>query len=316
MSRSKQYLSAKLRLVGFSFTLAHLIDLTLVVLLIVGGYYLLEWKEVHDQTIAESSVQNIRPDDGQVTSADIANINNRLKCSINTRSTNFRVIQIKGGGNDYESYQNLKSCYVESDFMATYDGTIISAHDNTDIGSCGLISQSKWADLRDCENNNGNKISTLRDFLRLPLSEWFIDLKTTTSEDDVYITAVIKQAVEDIKLTGRQNGAVLMIYNAPPGAIKIIKDNNIRVGLKGYPRSSEGVRVMVDKASEKEFEMVCVSAHLLNEEIIAYSNNVNVWLLPWTAARPNLEQWQNMVDWGSGGLITAWVGWSEVNLKY
>ena len=97
----------------------------------------------------------------------------------------------------------------------------------------------------------------------------------------------------------------------------IIKDNNIRAGLKGYPGSKEAVRAMVEHASSIKFEMICVNISFMDPEIINYSKSMNIWHLPWTTAKPwpFPEDWQNVVNWGAGGLITAWPGWATDNLR-
>ena len=112
-----------------------------------------------------------------------------------------------------------------------------------------------------------------------------------------------------------KKGAVLMIYNLPPEALALVKKHNIRAGLKGYPSNTEEALKMIDSASEMGLEMVCISEHLIDENLLAYAKKSDIWLLPWTASKPKPERWQKMVDWGAGGLITAWVGWSTENLK-
>ncbi len=227
-----------------------------------------------------------------------------LRCDVNQRFAGFRVTQIRAGGNSLEAYRRVPTCFAESDFQQTPYGAIISAHDDQLTGNCGTVGQSTPLILRECRMANGDHIAALSDFLALPLTEWFLDLKTTQSENDQEVVRAVRAAVDEIKAAGRQQGAVLMIYRAPGEVVELVRASRIRAAMKGYPKTIEGARQLVLEANRNGFEMVCVNIAMISESLVEEARGLGVWLLAWETGEKSPAYWQKLAKAGLGGLIT------------
>lgn len=238
------------------------------------------------------------------TPANDATFTEALRCEVNRRHDGFRVTQIRAGGNSLEAYRRVPTCFAESDFQQTPSGAIISAHDDQLTGNCGTIRQSTPRLLRECRMANGDHIASLRDFLGVPLTEWFLDLKTTQSDDDQEVVRAVQAAVDEIRAARRQEGAVLMIYRAPREVVELVRAGGVRAALKGYPKTVEGARQLVLEADKHGFEMVCVNVAVISEGLVKYANGLGVWLLAWETGEKPPSYWQKLARAGLGGLIT------------
>lgn len=227
-----------------------------------------------------------------------------LRCNVNQRSDGFRITQIRAGGNSLESYQRVPTCFAESDLHLTPHGAIIGGHDEELGGNCGLVHRSTPRTLEKCKLANGEHIATLGDFLRLPLAEWFLDLKTTQSEKDQEVVKAVQVAIDDIRAAGRKQGAVLMMYRAPPAAVDLVRQHGIRAGMKGYPETIEGTRRLVLEAKANGFEMVCVNISVIDKDLVVFAKGLGVWLLAWEGHDDSTTDWHELAEAGLGGLIT------------
>lgn len=236
---------------------------------------------------------------------DILRIDSKLHCQVNQVATGFRAAQIRTG-NSIEGYLNPQSCYAESDFMLTKDDQVVSTHNDDLTGTCGSVAASTYDELKSCHMANGWRIGRLSDFLALPLSEWFIDLKSSDDLDDADVVRAVTATIDEIKRFGRQDGAVIMMYRAPQAAVDLVKQNGIRAGMKGYPSSSQQAKAMVDEAHQHGFELVCMNIAYMNKDFLDYSKSLGVWQLAWEGGEVPHEQWKVLADEGLGGLITVY----------
>jgi len=231
-----------------------------------------------------------------------------LRCDVNQRYDWFRVTQIRAGGNSLEAYRRVPTCFAESDFKQTPYGAIISAHDNNLSGNCGTISQSTPRILKECRMANGDHVAALSDFLRVPLTEWFIDLKTTQSGNDQEVVRVIQAAIDEIRAAGRKQGAVLMVYRAPQEAVALVRTSHVRAAMKGYPKTVEGSRQLVLEAQKNGFEMVCVNIGVIDKSLVEFAKGLGVLLLAWETEIKPPASLQELAEAGLGGLITGNIG--------
>lgn len=243
-----------------------------------------------------------------LTALQVQTINDKLKCNINTKSNEFRIGQLSAG-NSLEGYLAVDACLVESDFMMTADGVIVSSHDPSAGGQCGMVVDKTMAQLHNCTIHNGQHLATLEDFLSIPLSEWYIDLKATQSGiDDQSSRQAITNTIEQIIKYDRQAGAVLMVYTMPEDLLRFALDKGIRLGLKGYPEDSQQVVDMIYQASAGGYEMICVKVSLLDQGILELSTQQSVWHLAWDDHIVGKEQWHQLRQQGLSGLISVHPG--------
>jgi hypothetical protein len=290
--------------------------LILLLITLLGGSMVarrLSHQYIVPLTVGQAAAEYLQRD--VITESDIRSIDSRLQCRVNQPSSSFRITQIRVG-NSLEGYRNAQSCFGESDFMMTKDGRIVSAHDDNVGGSCGIISKAVFEDLYGCHMADGSSVASLEDYLSLPMSEWFIDLKITYGADPKVAKRAVKETVATINRYGRNDGAVLMIYQVPDGIADYLRESNIRAGIKGYPSSESEARRMIDLAAESGFEMMCVNITLMSPELINYSESRGVWQMPWALNEYEFPYWQNMINWGAGGLITAYVNWANQYLEF
>ena len=301
---------------GVPESLMRWVGLILLLIALLGGSMVarrLSHKYILPLTAGHSSAEQSKR--VGIAESDIRSIDSRLHCKVNQPSSTFRITQIQVG-NSLEGYQNVQSCFGESDFMMTRDGRIVSAHDDHVGGSCGVVSKVQFAEIANCQMASGQRMASLEDFLALPLSEWFVDLKITYGADSNVARMAIEEAVNTINRYGRNDGAVLMTYQVPEGVADYLRDSNVRAGIKGYPSSETEARRMIDLAAESGFEMMCVNITLMSPELIEYSESKGIWQLPWALNEYEFPYWQNMIDWGAGGLITAYVNWANQHLDF
>jgi hypothetical protein len=247
--------------------------------------------------------------------ADAVSVTEALRCDVNQRHDGFRIAQIRAGGNSLEAYRRVPTCFAESDFQQTPSGAIISAHDEELTGNCGKVSQSTPQLLKKCRMANGDHLASLSDFLRVPLTEWFIDLKASISDNDAAVVRAVKTAVDEIRAAGRSQGAVLMLYRAPQEAVELVRAGHVRAAMKGYPDTVEGTRQLVREASKNGFEMVCVNIAVIDKSLVEYARGLGVWLLAWETGRKPPPNWRELAEAGLGGLITGRTEFAAVKIQ-
>ena len=149
-------------------------------------------------------------------------------------------------------------------------------------------------------------MATLNDFLGVPLTEWYIDLKqnqlATTDEE---ILHTVEVAVATIVKSGRQRGAVLMVYKLTAAASELIASNGVRAGTKGYPKTPEDTRAIVNAAAANNSEMVCIRITNLDKAMLDYSQAQGVWHLGWELGERTPAQWRELTDQGLMDLLTT-----------
>lgn len=225
-------------------------------------------------------------------------------CVPNTSVGVFRVGE--RAANSWDAQMTTPVCFVESDFRFTGDGTLVGAHDDGLGGTCGSVSHSTLAQLRRCRLSDGSRVATLDDFLRVPLSEWYIDLKSNAlAESDAAAMASVRAAVAAIKRTGRERGAILMLYKVTPEVALYVRQNGIRAAMKGYPDSRAAAEAMVDTAALYGFEMVCIRITWVDQQMLNYSNALGVWHLTWELGDKEPQEWKRLADGGLKGLIVS-----------
>ena len=216
----------------------------------------------------------------------------------------FQAIQIQTG-NSIEGYESVYSCFAESDFRLTRDGTLVAAHDKNLTGNCGYVPGKTLAQLRACTLGSGRHIATLGEFLELPLAAWYIDLKTSDSDDSEEVLSAVEVAISEIQRLGRDH-AVLMIYNASPAVVRLIQDSGIRAALKWTPvngKSKELIRRMVVEAAGYGFEAISVDVRRLDRETILFAEGLGVDVIA-SDANHLRGLWPTLMEAGLKGLIT------------
>lgn len=216
----------------------------------------------------------------------------------------FRAIQITTG-NSLEGYHSANSCFAESDFRLTRDGALIAAHEAALTGNCGLVALRTLAEMRSCTLGSGRHVASLRDFLSLPLTEWYIDLKNTDTRNEEQILATVKAAVADVREAGREDGAVLLLYNATPSAVRLLESSGVRAGMKWTPRNGESkalVKRLIIDAAGYGFGTASADITLVDRQAIALGASLGVSVLASDANHmPSL--WVPLLDAGISGLI-------------
>ena len=206
-------------------------------------------------------------------------------------------------GNTIQSFRtaNEKGVrYVEVDVFTTKDGVLVSAHE-AGIEHCGVIQNMRSETLLNCTMPHGFRVASLQQILAFPFSGIFVDLKETKHEEAA--ESVVRIAAKAVIEAGRQKDVVLMMYTAPESVVRMVHEQGIRAGLKGYPASSEDTLEIVRKAAAAHFEMVCVKAMYVTPELVRESAKLGVWHLPWSIAAHTAQHWQELAAAGAGGLI-------------
>jgi hypothetical protein len=206
--------------------------------------------------------------------------------------------------NSIETQQSTPGCFVESDFVLTLDGHLVAAHDDLLSGDCGRASQRTLAQLRTCRLVRGQRVASLADFLAVPLTEWYLDLKSTLAgQTPANVLQSVEYAIRMIKATGRTGGAVVMVYQAPPAVVSLLRANGIRAGMKGYPKDQAAATSLVKTAHANAFEMVCINIVFMNKQLLDLSRSISVWHLAWDTGQRTPEQWRALAQVGLTGLL-------------
>ena len=204
--------------------------------------------------------------------------------------------------NSIEAMQSTPTCFAESDFMLTADDTLVATHDPAMGGDCGDVNQQTLEGIRRCRLDGGLRVATLDDFLAVPLTEWYIDLKSNlTAQTDAEILHSVKVAVRAITRRGRERGAVLLVYQVTPAVVAVLRDNGIRAGMKGYPDSRRSAKAMVRAARRHGFELVCIRITYVDKRMLAYSRARDVRHLSWELGERTPRQWARLADRGPLG---------------
>jgi hypothetical protein len=145
--------------------------------------------------------------------------------------------------------------------------------------------------------------------------------------------------VETILRNNRRDDAIVMLYRITPDVIYLLKKNNIRCGMKGYPKDDKGVMQLIDLAFSLGCELVCVEYKYLHGGIMDYSgksilnNNINIphykfqqaimimmihiaklgiWHLAWAVGTPNTNKLTYLASKGMAGVILS----PDARIKY
>lgn len=227
--------------------------------------------------------------------------------------TEFQSVAIRGHapeprveGNSLEGMQGAYEQgieHVEVDFQLSRDKRLVTGHDDHLNEDCGTISERTVAELRDCTNNNGLHVAALSDLLALPFERIYIDMKMSDVSNQRAEEGV-EAAIDAIVEADRADDVFLMLYRATPAIVRMIHDNGVRAGMKGYPGSVEGARELVDRAADNGFEMVCVNLDNLTPELVLYSAKRKVWHLSWhLGGERSIAYFRLAAAIGIGGLI-------------
>jgi glycerophosphoryl diester phosphodiesterase len=221
---------------------------------------------------------------------------------VNPGNPAFRIIATGGATPQVPSGDSLEAFraaveqgvqYAEANFVLTADGHLVTGHDDKLGGTCGTASERTLRELRTCRLPKDRTIATLPEFLAFGFEEVYIDLKTPGR-------AAAERAVAAIRTTGREDTAVLMVYDLSSGVAETIK--GIRVGMKGYPETQAEVESLIDTAQEYGMELVCMEYRWLPVEVIAYAESRGVALVPWSE-EPADDHMRELIVGGIAGII-------------
>jgi glycerophosphoryl diester phosphodiesterase len=192
--------------------------------------------------------------------------------------------------------------YVEVDLVATADGVLVTAHESY-VRGCGTLAKMQLDQVLGCTVKGGLKLAELDAVLSLPFKGWFLDLKDTRGADPTRAAQAVESAARAVIRSGHREDAVLMLYEAAPAATRVIREQRLRAGLKGYPKDLAGSARMVDEASALGFEMLSVNTAMLSPELVTRSARQGIWHLPWSTNRSDVDHWRELARAGAGGLI-------------
>ncbi len=225
-------------------------------------------------------------------------------CPVNRKYVGTRIAERRV--NSVEAQQSTPMCFAESDFMLTADDQLVATHDPAMGGTCGDVAGQTLDGVRRCRLAGGARVATLEDFLAVPLTEWYIDLKSNLlAGTDAEILHSVEVAVRAITAQRRERGAVLFLYQVTPAALDLIRRTGIRAGMKGYPKSPAAAKAMVDAARANEFEAICIHITYVDRQMLAYSRARGVWHLAWELNERTPRQWRLLTDQGLTGLLTT-----------
>jgi glycerophosphoryl diester phosphodiesterase len=222
----------------------------------------------------------------------------------------FQVTAMRGvaprgpsNGNTIQSFRAAHEKgvrYVEVDLFMTRDGALVSAHEPA-VEGCGIIPNMAAETLLNCAMPHGFRVASLSQILSIPFAGIFLDLKETKQAEAA--PRVVQAAAQAVVAAKREQDVVLMTYNAPEAVVRIVRENGLRAGMKGYPSSPADTEQLVRQAAAAGFEMICVKAKYVTPELIRKSAELGVWHLPWSIAAHTLPHWQALAQAGAGGLI-------------
>jgi glycerophosphoryl diester phosphodiesterase len=225
-------------------------------------------------------------------------------CPVNRKYVGTRVAERRV--NSVEAQQSTPACFAESDFMLTADDQLVATHDPAMGGTCGDVGRQTLDGIRRCRLAGGTRVATLEDFLAVPLTEWYIDLKSNLlAGTDAAILHSVEVAVRAITAQRRERGAVLFLYQVTPEVLDLVRRSGIRAGMKGYPKSRAAAEDMVDAAKANGFEAICIHITYVDRRMLGYSQARGVWHLTWELNEKTPEQWRRLTDHGLTGLLTT-----------
>ena len=225
-------------------------------------------------------------------------------CPVNRKYVGTRVAERRV--NSVQAQQTTPACFAEADFMLTADDQLVATHDPAMGGTCGDVGQQTLAGVRRCRLAGGTRVATLEYFLSVPLTEWYIDLKSNlVAGTDAEILHSVEVAVRTITAQRRERGAVLFLYQVTPETLDLIRRHGIRAGMKGYPRSRTAAEDMVDAAKANGFEAICIHITYVDRRMLGYSQARGVWHLTWELNEKTPAQWRWLTDHGLTGLLTT-----------
>lgn len=193
--------------------------------------------------------------------------------------------------------------HVEVDFVRTIDGFVVSGHDDKLGGDCGRASRQPLEALLACTLDDDHRVITLDDVLGRPFDSVYVDFKSSDTKDDDKLLREVTAVIKAIKRSDARDRAVVMLYRTSAQVRELLEREEIRFGLKGYPKSIEGTTKMVERAASIGAELICVRVTYIDADAISFAANKGVWLLGW-GTRENLPLWEKLAAAGMGGLIS------------
>ncbi len=225
-------------------------------------------------------------------------------CPVNRKYVGTRVAERRV--NNMKAQQTTPACFAEADFMLTADDHLVATHDPAMGGTCGDVGQQTLDGVRRCRLAGGTRVATLEDFLSVPLTEWYIDLKSNlVAGSAAEILHSVEIAVHAITAQRRKRGAILFLYQVTPEAADLIRRHGIRAGMKGYPTSRPAAEGLVDAAKANGFEAICIRITYVDRRMLDYSLDRGVWHLTWELNEKTPAQWRRLADLGLTGLLTT-----------
>jgi glycerophosphoryl diester phosphodiesterase len=192
--------------------------------------------------------------------------------------------------------------YVEVDLIMTRDGELVTAH-QSQVKGCGMVGQMQLNQVLGCQLRGGLRLGRLSEVLDIPFKGVFLDLKDTREDDLDHGSRAVEAAAKMVVEHGRQQSAVLMMYETPPASLTAVYKQDLRAGLKGYPEDTEDTQRMVEFASTLGFELLCVNAEYVTTDILTTSAQRGIWHLPWSTDSTQADHWRELAEGGAGGLI-------------
>jgi glycerophosphoryl diester phosphodiesterase len=199
--------------------------------------------------------------------------------------------------------------HVEVDVLMSADGEMIPTHsDELELFSncSGRVRDYTAAALASCEylESPGTPLLPIWDGLGgVSFEGLYLDMKFThPGNGEVDVDRAV-QLVEDLDARlGRPRWLVAMSYD-PEVAARLI-DAGIRTGFKGYPEPADAM-AFVEEAAAVGVELVCMQSRSLSPEVIARSQELGTWVLPWELGDDvTSELVVDLIDAEVGGLIT------------
>jgi len=190
--------------------------------------------------------------------------------------------------------------HVEVDLYLTRDDVLLTTHE-PGVAGCGDVRAMNSAPVLGCRAKGGLRVATLGEVLEIPFESIYLDLKETKRLERA--ERAVRAAARAIVAAGREDDAVMMVYQAPEPVLRIIRRHSLRAGLKGYPTSRQEAELVVHQASALGLEMACLKAQQLTAELVRDSIDLGVWHLPWSVNPDELPHWRQLAEAGAGGLI-------------
>jgi hypothetical protein len=221
-------------------------------------------------------------DPNHITADDVTAIKKLLSCPAYPEGgLQYGQLMLR---NSIEMYRSVQSCYAESDFTLTSDNKLIASHDPTlPGGSCPLIRSATLEYLlKHCTLPDGEHPTTLEDFLSMPLTEYYIDLKPTMGNGPDTLQA-ITQTIAVVKAMKRETSTVIMNYSADPAVAQLLLSSGIRSSFKSYPTNDTEAKYIIDITKKLGYTMLNMRVDMFAGSVIRHAYLEGISLLGWNA---------------------------------